>query len=166
VQFRDINEQVKDHQAGDEPVISVDMKTREQLGRLPMAWPEWRPKGKPVEVEEHSFFLRRPGREAGDPVGDLRPHPHRLGQRRDRPRHRRVRGRVDPPLVAITRQHRPPGRDESVDHRRRQWNKIEHRLFSHITANGGDARVRADPGTRRTTGSRSADLALRTVGRG
>src|SRR6266571_4828186 len=36
-QFRYINEQAKDHQAGGEPVISVDTKKREQLGRLPMA---------------------------------------------------------------------------------------------------------------------------------
>src|SRR6266566_3061545 len=55
-QFRYINEQVKDHQAGGEPVISVDTKKREQLGRLPMAGREWRPKGEPVEVEDHSFF--------------------------------------------------------------------------------------------------------------
>jgi transposase len=36
-QFRYINNEVKDHQAGGEPVISVDTKKREQLGRLPMA---------------------------------------------------------------------------------------------------------------------------------
>src|SRR5262249_9380908 len=42
-QFRYITEQVKDHQAGGEPVISVDTKKREQLGRLPMAGREWRP---------------------------------------------------------------------------------------------------------------------------
>ena len=55
-QFRYINEQVKDHQAAGEPVISVDTKKREQLGRLPMGGREWRPKGEPVEVEDHSFF--------------------------------------------------------------------------------------------------------------
>jgi hypothetical protein len=55
-QFRYINEQAKDHQAAGEPVISVDTKKREQLGRLPMGGREWRPKGEPVEVEDHSFF--------------------------------------------------------------------------------------------------------------
>src|SRR6266545_2866476 len=55
-QFRYTNEQVKDHQAGGEPVISVDTKKREQLGRLPMAGREWRPKGERVKVEDHSFF--------------------------------------------------------------------------------------------------------------
>lgn len=34
-QFRYINEQVKDHQAAGEPVISVDAKKKEQLGQLP-----------------------------------------------------------------------------------------------------------------------------------
>jgi transposase len=47
-QFRYLNNEVKDHQAGGEPVISVDTKKREQLGRLPMAGREWRPKGDPV----------------------------------------------------------------------------------------------------------------------
>ncbi|MGW4662234.1 ISAzo13 family transposase [Streptosporangium sandarakinum] len=56
-QFRYINEQVKVHQNDDEPVISVDTKKREQLGRLPMAGREWRPKGEPVEVEDHHFFF-------------------------------------------------------------------------------------------------------------
>ena len=99
-QFRYLNEQVKDHQADGEPVISVDTKKREQLGRLPMAGREWRPRGQPVKVEDHHLLLHRPGGGAGNPVRDLRPDAqHRLGQRRRRPRHRRVRGRVHPPLV-------------------------------------------------------------------
>ena len=68
-QFRYINEQVKDHQAGVEPVISVDTKKREQLGRLPMAGREWRPKGEPVEVEDHSFFFTGPSVEQAIPYG-------------------------------------------------------------------------------------------------
>ncbi len=55
-QFRYINQQVKDHQAAGEPVISVDTKKRERLGRLPMGGREWRPRGDPVQVEDHSFF--------------------------------------------------------------------------------------------------------------
>jgi hypothetical protein len=61
-QFRYLNEQVKDHQADGEPVISVDTNKREQLGRLPMAGREWRPKGEPVEVEDHHLLLHRSGR--------------------------------------------------------------------------------------------------------
>jgi transposase len=55
-QFGYINEQVKAHQAAGEPVISVDAKKKEQLGQLPAAGREWRPKGDPVQVEDHSFF--------------------------------------------------------------------------------------------------------------
>jgi hypothetical protein len=68
-QFRYINEQVKDHQAAGEPVVSVDTKKREQLGRLPMAGQEWRPKGEPVQVEDHSFFFIGPDVEQAIPYG-------------------------------------------------------------------------------------------------
>jgi hypothetical protein len=69
VQFRYINEQVKQHQGAGEPVISVDTKKREQLGRLPTAGREWRPKGTPVEVEDHSFFSTGPEVEQAIPYG-------------------------------------------------------------------------------------------------
>ncbi|GAA1932671.1 hypothetical protein GCM10009753_77920 [Streptantibioticus ferralitis] len=57
-QFRYINEQVKEHLAAGEPVVSVDAKKKEQLGQLPMPGQERRPAGQPVEVEDHSFFWR------------------------------------------------------------------------------------------------------------
>src|SRR5215212_2957750 len=59
-QFTYINEQVKAHQAAGEPVISVDAKKKEQLGQLPAAGREWRPKGDPIPVEDHSFFTAGP----------------------------------------------------------------------------------------------------------
>lgn len=59
-QFRYINEQVIEHQAADQPVISVDAKKKEQLGDLPNAGRQWRPKGDPVQVEDHSFFFTGP----------------------------------------------------------------------------------------------------------
>jgi transposase len=59
-QFRYLNHQVKDHQADGEPVVSVDTKKREQLGRLPMAGREWHPRGQPVKVEDHHFFFTGP----------------------------------------------------------------------------------------------------------
>jgi hypothetical protein len=43
-QFRYLNQQVKDHQADGEPVVSVGTKKREQLGRLPMAGRGWHPR--------------------------------------------------------------------------------------------------------------------------
>jgi len=68
-QFGYINDQVKEHQADGEPVISVDTKKREQLGRLPMAGREWHPQGQPVEVEDHSFFFSGPEVEQAIPYG-------------------------------------------------------------------------------------------------
>jgi DDE family transposase len=59
-QFGYLNEQVKAHQDAGEPVISVDAQKNEQLGQLPAPGREWRPRGEPVRVEDHSFFT--PGR--------------------------------------------------------------------------------------------------------
>jgi hypothetical protein len=63
-QFRYINEQVKQHQLDGEPVISVDAKKKELLGQLPNAGREWRPKGQPIRVEDHSFFTGPQGEQA------------------------------------------------------------------------------------------------------
>uniref|UniRef100_UPI0018DFB57D ISAzo13 family transposase n=1 Tax=Streptomyces fildesensis TaxID=375757 RepID=UPI0018DFB57D len=59
-QFHYINEQVIEHQAADQPVISVDAKKKEQLGDLPNPGRQWRPQGDPVQVEDHSFFFTGP----------------------------------------------------------------------------------------------------------
>ena len=37
-------------------MISVDAKKKEQLGLLPMNGREWQPRGRPVQVEDHSFW--------------------------------------------------------------------------------------------------------------
>jgi hypothetical protein len=68
-QFRYLNEQVKDHQAAGEPVISVDTKQKQQLGRLPNPGREWRPRGEPVEVADHSFFSSGPDVARAIPYG-------------------------------------------------------------------------------------------------
>jgi transposase len=68
-QFRYLNHQVKDHQADGEPVVSVDTKKREQLGRLPMAGREWHPRGQPVKVEDHHFFFTGPDVDQAIPYG-------------------------------------------------------------------------------------------------
>jgi transposase len=68
-QFTYINEQVKTRQNAGEPVISVDAKKKEQLGQLPAAGREWRPKGDPVQVEDHSFFTAGPEVELAVPYG-------------------------------------------------------------------------------------------------
>jgi transposase len=68
-QFSYINEQVKAHQADGEPVVSVDTKKKEQLGQLPAVGREWRPKGEPVRVEDHSFFTAGPDVPVAVPYG-------------------------------------------------------------------------------------------------
>ena len=171
-QFRYLNEQVKDHQADGEPVVSVDTKKREQLGRLPMAGREWRPKGQPVKVEDHHFFFTGPDVEQAIPYGiyDLTRNTGwvNVGVDHDTSvfavesirRWWRARGSRDYPKASrllitadaggsngyryrvwkselaalaaetglvVTVCHFPPGTSK--------WNKIEHRLFSHITFN-------------------------------
>jgi Rhodopirellula transposase DDE domain len=72
-QFRSLNEQVKDHQADGEPVISVDPNKREQPGRLPMAGPEWRPPASPSrsKTTTASSPVRTPGQAIGYGIYDL-----------------------------------------------------------------------------------------------
>jgi Rhodopirellula transposase DDE domain len=170
--FRYINEQVKQHQAAGEPVISVDTKKREQLGRLPMAGREWRPTGEPVEVEDHHFFFSGPDVEQAIPYGiydltrntgwvnvgvdhdtsvfaveSIRRWWHARGSQNyptasrllitadaggsNGYRHRVWKSELAALAaetgLAITVCHFPPGTSK--------WNKIEHRLFAHITLN-------------------------------
>ena len=171
-QFRYLNEQVKDHQGDGEPVISVDTKKREQLGRLPMAGRECHPRGQPVKVEDHHFFFTGPEVEQAIPYGiyDLTrttgwvnvgvDHDTSVFAVASIRRWWRARGSRDYPKASrllitadaggsngyrhrvwkselaalaaetglvVTVCHFPPGTSK--------WNKIEHRLFSHITFN-------------------------------
>ena len=54
-QFRYIAEQAQEHLAAGQPVISVDAKKKEEVGEYAQAGREWRPKGAPVRVRDHSF---------------------------------------------------------------------------------------------------------------
>ncbi|MEV5881022.1 ISAzo13 family transposase [Streptomyces sp. NPDC052101] len=170
-QFRYINEQVKGHQGDGEPVISVDTKKKEVLGQLHNPGHQWRPKGDPVKVEDHSFFFA-PNSETAIPYGiyDLTADTGwvNVGVDHDTSafavasirRWWQARGRLDYPRATrllvtadaggsngyryrvwrselaglaaetglnITVCHFPPGTSK--------WNKVEHRLFSHITMN-------------------------------
>jgi transposase len=170
-QFRYINEQARAHRDAGEPVVSVDTKKREQLGQLPMGGREWRPKGEPVPVSDHSFFTG-PDTEQAIPYGiyDIARNSGwvNVGVDHDTSvfavesirRWWTARGRQDYPQASrllitadaggsnghryrvwkselaalaaetgltITVCHFPPGTSK--------WNKIEHRLFSHITMN-------------------------------
>ena len=54
-QFEHINERVKEFQAQDQPVISVDAKKKELIGQYKNGGREWQPKGQPEEVHDHDF---------------------------------------------------------------------------------------------------------------
>ncbi len=63
-QFEYINEQVKQFQAEEQPVISVDTKKKENLGNFKNSGQEWRPKKQPRQVNAHDF----PDKERGKVV--------------------------------------------------------------------------------------------------
>ena len=54
-QFRYINARVQEYLATGDPVISVDTKKRELVGRFAQAGREWRPTGTPLEVSTYDF---------------------------------------------------------------------------------------------------------------
>jgi transposase len=61
-QFRYINEQARAHRDAGQPVISVDTKKKELVGRYKNAGREWTPSGAPVEVNTHDFLDRQAGK--------------------------------------------------------------------------------------------------------
>lgn len=168
-QFRYINEQVKDHQATTDPVVSVDTKKKELVGQFANAGQQWRPKGEPVATSTHDFpdefgkvvpygiydlatdtgwvNVGTDHDTAAFAVESIRRWWNTQGQL-DYPQARRLLITADAggsnsyrtrawktELAAlavatglkITVCHFPPGTSK--------WNKIEHRLFSHITMN-------------------------------
>ena len=60
-QFRYIAAQAREHLAAGQPVISADAKKKEEAGEYAQAGREWRPKGDPVRVRDHSFADRDGG---------------------------------------------------------------------------------------------------------
>src|SRR5580698_1874960 len=60
-QFRYLAAQAKEHLAAGQPVISVDAKKKEEVGEYAQAGREWRRKGDPVKVRDHSFADERCG---------------------------------------------------------------------------------------------------------
>ena len=54
-QFRHINRRVKAFQRRGQPVVSVDTKKKELIGRFRNGGKEWRPKRHPEEVKVHDF---------------------------------------------------------------------------------------------------------------
>jgi Rhodopirellula transposase DDE domain len=61
-QFEHINQMVKQFQHRNQPVISVDTKKKELVGRFKNAGREWQPRGKPEEVHVHDFMDQQLGK--------------------------------------------------------------------------------------------------------
>jgi hypothetical protein len=169
-QFEHINHQVQAVQKRGQPVISVDTKKKELVGNFRNAGREWRPQGKPLEVQVHDFQDAKLGKVIPYGVYDLKYNEAwvsvgidhdtaefaaaaigrwwtKMGKKRyTRARQLMItadgggsnasRSRLwkvalqklaDRTGLQLLVCHFPPGTSK--------WNKIEHRLFCHITRN-------------------------------
>ena len=169
-QFRYLNEQARSHLAAGQPVVSVDTKKKELVGRYANGGAEWQPVGEPERVLVHDFPDEELGRAIPYGVYDLSanagwvsvgcdhdtaafavatlrrwwaqqgkamyPEAARLLVCADAGGSNGYRVRAWKTELArfaaetgltITVCHFPPGTSK--------WNKIEHRLFSHISTN-------------------------------
>jgi hypothetical protein len=168
-QFRYLSEQVNDHLGDDEPVVSVDTKKKELVGRYKNGGREWQPTGEPEQVDVYDFIGEQ-GKAIPYGVYDVAANAAWVSVGRDHDTAtfavatlRRWWHAMDRPLyptaqrllicadgggsngsrvrlwkvelaafaaesgLSITVCHLPPGTSK--------WNKIEHRLFSHISMN-------------------------------
>jgi hypothetical protein len=169
-QFQYINRQVLAFQGDGQPVVSVDTKKKELVGRYRNGGQEWDPKGCPEEVWTHDFPDPRQGKAIPYGVYDLARNEgwvsvgvdhdtsefavesvlswwRKMGRRRY-PRARQLlivadgggsngsrcrlwkwclQGLADRTGLRLTVGHLPPATSK--------WNKIEHRMFCHITQN-------------------------------
>jgi transposase len=169
-QFQYINRRVKSFQKQGQPVVSVDTKKKELVGRFRNGGREWQPKGQPEEVDIYDFINKQLGKTipygiydettntgwvsvgidhdtAEFAVETLRrwwrqmgchvyPNATRLlitadggGSNGSRCRLWKVELQrlADEIGLRISVCHFPPGTSK--------WNKIEHRMFCHITEN-------------------------------
>jgi hypothetical protein len=169
-QFRYVNEQAREHLAAGQPVVSVDTKKKELVGRYANGGTEWQPVGEPERVLIHDFPDEKLGKAipygvydlganagwvsvgvdhdtAAFAVATLRrwwetmgkalyPTADRLLVTADAGGSNGYRVRAWKTELArfaaetglqVTVCHFPPGTSK--------WNKIEHRLFSHISTN-------------------------------
>lgn len=169
-QFEFINEKVKDFQYRNQPVISVDTKKKELIGRFANAGREYQPKGKPQEVETYDFLSLALGKGIPYGVYDLANNQgwvsvgtdhdtaqfavstinqwwQQMGKlvypaakellitadgggsngSRNRLWKYEIQQFANETEITVTVCHFPPGTSK--------WNKIEHRMFSHITKN-------------------------------
>src|SRR5213594_1430000 len=134
-QFEHINTMAAAFLRRRQPVISVDTKKKELVGNFKNAGQEWQPAGTPEPVRVHDF--------PGDAVGKAIPYGVYDMARNDawvitadaggsngyrsRAWKQELQRLADDLRLRIHVSHFPPGTSK--------WNKIEHRLFCHITEN-------------------------------
>lgn len=70
-QFEHINHKVKEYQASELPVISVDTKKKELVGDFKNSGRELRPKGEPEKVRVHDFMIPELGKASPYGVYDI-----------------------------------------------------------------------------------------------
>jgi DDE family transposase len=102
-QFEHIDAAVKELQAAGEPAIPVDTKKKELVGDSRNGGRELRPKGQPEPVRVHDFAIPELGKAVPYGAHDIDANAGwaNLGITHDTaPRHRRLRGREHPALVA------------------------------------------------------------------
>jgi transposase len=169
-QFAHLNRRVAAYGRGGRPAVSVDTKKKEPLGNKKNGGREYRPKGKPIEVDTHDFPDPKVGKAVPYGVYDIAhneawgsvgiphdtaefavasieqwweqlgcqryPSPARLlitadsggsNGHRNRLWKHELQRLADAIGIIIEVCHYPPGTSK--------WNKIEHRLFCHITRN-------------------------------
>ena len=118
-QFRYLNEQAKAHLAARQPVLSVDTKKKEVVGNLANKGRAWQPSGDPVRVDVHDFPDPTVGKAIPYGVYDLGADTGWVSVGDDHD--------TAASGLQVTVCHFPPGTSK--------WNKIEHRLFAHISMN-------------------------------
>jgi len=169
-QFKRICQLVREYQASDQPVVSVDTKKKELIGDFANSGQEWQPQGRPEEVRTHDFIDKTLGKVIPYGIYDVARNEGfvNVGVTHDTPEFAVAAlrrwwseiGRATYPKAAkllvtadcggsnghrvrawkaelhrfasdagltIRVAHFPPGTSK--------WNKIEHRLFCHITHN-------------------------------
>ena len=152
-QFERINVKVIAAQAKGEPVISVDTKKKELVGNYKNGGSDYRPEGEPLRVNVHDFadkelvsvgitadtaefavatirtWIERMGRQRYPKMSELTITADCGGSNGARVRLWKVELQrlADETRLRLHVHHYPPGTSK--------WNRIEHRLFCHITQN-------------------------------
>jgi hypothetical protein len=138
-QFEYINATVAAAQTHNQPVISVDTKKKELIGNFKNGGSDYRRKREPLRVNVHDFADKTLGKAAPYGVYDVTANEGwvSLGITSDTAEfavasirawlERMGRRRYPEAGLTIHVRHYPPGTSK--------WNRIEHRLFCHITQN-------------------------------